>query len=198
MNLPLQSSDRLPPLHELTFSGPEPYEFDLSHVKLWSKCMDWSELRTLDLGLSCPQHFFEEIGSQLIGLKSLTMGMGTGPRSSSPWRNSPWESGPMTCETLEPATQFIVSLPGLHELHITDFDAATETIVPTILETQNSLQALSYHASTNRRLDRRELPCTWTTAQLDELRQIAPDMLRLSIDFPLEGGKWVSIIDQDI
>lgn len=91
--------------------------------------MDWSELRTLALGLSCPQHFFEEIGSQLIGLKSLTMGMGTGPRSNSPWRNSPWESGPMTCETLEPATQFIVSLPGLHELHITDLDAATETIV---------------------------------------------------------------------
>jgi len=138
MNLPLQSSDRLPPLHELTFSGPEPYEFDLSHVKLWSQCMDWSQLRTLDLGLSCPQHFFEEIGGQLIGLKSLTLGIGTGPR-----RNSPWKSGPMTCETLEPATQFIASLPGLHELHITDLDAATETIVPTILETQKSLQALS-------------------------------------------------------
>jgi len=136
--------------------------------------MDWSQLRTLDLGLSCPQHFFEEIGSQLIGLKSLTMGIATG------WReHSPWGSGPMTCETLEPATQFIASLPGLHELHITDLHAATKTIVPTILETQKSLQALSYHMPTERRLNRPQLHSRWTTAQLKELRQKAPDLSRL-------------------
>jgi hypothetical protein len=42
-----------------------------------------------------------------------------------------------------------------------------------------------------------KIPCTWTTAQLDELQQKAPSISRLSIDFTLEGGKWVSIIGQD-
>ncbi len=103
----------------------------------------------------------------------------------------------MTCETLEPATHSSASLSGLQELHITDFGAAAETIVPTILETQKSLQALSYHASTERRFNRLQVPSRWSTAQLNELRQKCPDMSRLSIDFPLEGGKWVSMDGQD-
>jgi len=105
----------------------------------------------------------------------------------------------MDCEPLEPVNQFIASLSGLHELHITDRDAAAETIVPTILETQKSLQALSYHAHApiHSRVDGRERPCAWTTARLDKLQQKAPDMSRLSIDFPLESGTWVSIIGQD-
>lgn len=40
MNLHPQASDRLPHLLELRFSDPEPYEFDLDHVKQWSQCMD--------------------------------------------------------------------------------------------------------------------------------------------------------------
>jgi len=193
MNLPLQPSDRFPPLHELRFSGSATYEFELSHAKLWSQCMDWSQLRTLDLGISCPQHFFEEIGSQLIGLRSLTMGIGTGPRNYVVWK-----FGPMTCDTLQPASQFIASLSGLQELHITDLDAAAEKIVPTIVQTQTSLQVLSYHTSMHRRLEPKMLPCTWTTAQLDELQQRAPNLSRLSIDLPLEDGKWVSIVGRVI
>lgn len=120
------------------------------------------------------------------------MGIGTGPRE-----NPCFEIAPMTCETLEFATQFIASLSGLHELHITDLDAAAETIVPTILETRKSLQALSYHAPMHRGVDGRERPCTFTTAQLDELRQKNPALSHLSIAFQLEDGEWVSVIGQD-
>lgn len=133
MNLPLQPSDRFPPLHELRFSGSATYEFE-----------------------------------------------------------------PMTCDTLQPASQFIASLSGLQELHITDLDAAAEKIVPTIVQTQTSLQVLSYHTSMHRRLEPKMLPCTWTTAQLDELQQRAPNISGLSIDLPLEDGKWVSIVGRVI
>lgn len=188
LNLPLSPSDRLPPLQELTFSGPsETYEFDLEHCQVLKVCIDWSHLRRLDLGISCPQHFIEEIGSSLHCLKSLTMGIRTGER-----RYKPWHYGPLTCTALDPVIQLIRSRPGLRELNLTDLSAAAETIAPTILESQRCLQNLSYRASMNRSRDIRNNPYAWTTIQLQSLRENCPNLSDLEIDFPLEAGKWVS------
>ncbi|KAL8663237.1 MAG: hypothetical protein Q9168_008127 [Polycauliona sp. 1 TL-2023] len=118
LHLPLQPSDRLPPLEELTFSGPpETYEFTLEHCKLLKMCMDWSHLRVLDLGISCPQHFFEEVGDCLTSLRSLTMGARGGDRDY-----THWTKGPMTCVSLEAVEAFLVSKPQLCELEITYFE----------------------------------------------------------------------------
>lgn len=187
MHLPLLPTDRLPILTELRFSGPDTYELDLQHCQLLNQCMEWSQLHTLDLGLSCPQHFFEEIGGHLVGLKSLTMGVRTGDR-----KYEHRKYGPMTCEDLRPVNRFIESVPGLAELNITDLDAAAPVVVLTILESQQSLQTLSYHTSMHRSYQRRQLPHSWTTAQLDSLRQQCPSLSSLEVDFPLEDGKWVS------
>lgn len=79
LKIPLVSSDRLPALQSLTFSGARvPYDFDPQHCQLLSQCMDWSHLRRLDLGTSCPEHFSDEIGSSLGNLRSLAMGIRIG------------------------------------------------------------------------------------------------------------------------
>lgn len=188
MNMPLQSSDRLPTLFELRFSGPDTYELDLAQCQLWGQCMDWSQLRLLDLGLSCPQHFFEQIGSRLVSLKSLTMGVRTGDR-----KYTHWKYGPMTCDSqsFEPVTRFLRSVPGLHELRTTELDTAASYVVPAIMESQGSLRTLSYHASMYPRYRQKPFPSVWKTAQLDELRRRTPDLVDLEIDFELEDGKWV-------
>ena len=188
LNLPLNPRDRLPTLHELSFSGPpETYELDLRHCQLLKQCMDWSQLYRLDIGINCPQHFFEEIGSCLLNLKSLTMGVRTGER-----RYGHWTCGPLTCDDLGPVIRFIESVPDLHDLCITDLDAAVETLVPTILASQRSLQNFSYLASRHRRHQRQKIPHAWTPAQLLDLRQRCPNLSHLTIDFPLDNGKWVS------
>ena len=187
LNLPLKPGDQLPPLRELSFSGPpETYEFDLKHCQLLKECMSWSQLYRLDIGISCPQYFFEELRSHLVNLKSLTMGIRTGER-----RYQYWPCGPLTCEDLEPVIRFIKAVPGLHELHITDLDAAAETVAPAILASQKSLQDFSYLASIHRNYKRRKDPHAWTTAQLIDLQERCPDLSRLEIDFPLNEGKWV-------
>ncbi len=201
LNLPLESTDQLPPLEELTFSGPtETYEFDLKHCQLLRQCMDWSHLRRLDLGLSCPQHFFEEIGSSLKSLESLTMGIRAGSR-----RYTHWRQGPLTCDTLEPVVTFLESIPELLELNIIDLSPAVVEFASVILDRHMSLRALSYHTSINRSgYDRyrnqpgRDDACGWLTAQLDILREQCRDLSHLEIDFPLAAGKWVraQVLDQ--
>lgn len=187
MNLPLENQDRLPPLHALRFSGPDHYDFGPLHCKRWSECMDWSQLQYLDLGLSCPEDFFEQIGGSLRNLKSLTAGIRTGNR-----RYIHWKYGPMTCRTLEPAKQFILSLAGLHELCVTDLDNATEMIIPVILDAKQPLRKLSYHVSMHRTYEWKERPCTFSISQLDDLHGRFPYLSWLRIDFPLINGKWVS------
>ena len=189
LNLPLQPSDQLPPLRELSFSGPpETYELDLKHCQLLKKCMDWTQLQRLDLGLSCPQYFFEEIGSQLISLKWLKIGIRTGNRYY-----EYWHQGPLTCEDLGTVVRFIESVPHLCELYITDLSAAAETIAPAILASQRSLEKFSYVASMYRNKVRRRYPMVFSTIQLVELYEQCPGLVDLELDFSLETGKWVCI-----
>ncbi|KAL8784321.1 MAG: hypothetical protein Q9213_004030 [Squamulea squamosa] len=188
LNLPLCSSDRLPPLQELTFSGPpETYEFNLEHCKLLRQCMDWSQLRRLDLGISCPQYFFQEIGHNLPSLKSLTMGIRTGDRYF-----THWQYGPLTCNELHPVKTFLSSVCGLHELNITDLDHAARSISPVILQKHSGLRKLYYHASIDRHNARQRRPppysYEWTPKALNTLRIHCRDLRNLTIDFPLVKG----------
>lgn len=191
LNIPLKGSDQLPSLLELTMSGPpETYEFDRPHCELLRRCMNWSQLHRLDIGLSCPQHFLDEIGGSLSTLKSLTMGIRVGNRKYMRMQN-----GPMTCNNLDTVTQFIEAVPGLHELIITDFTNAAETIATSIIATQKSLHKLSYLASIYRQgfqFYGRIPPSVWKTAQLLNIKHQCPALSHLEINIPLEGGRWVS------
>ena len=187
LNLPLTLSDRLPHLQELIFSDdPNLYEFDRKQCQLFCQCMDWSHLRRLGLGISCPQHLFEEIGSHLHSLRSLEMGMRIGDR-----RYKHWQQGPSTCDHFGPIIDFIESIPSLLELKLTDFIPIANVVAPVVVSCHRALRSLSYHASMNRRQIERAPMSAWTVAQLQELREQCCDLIDLEIDFPLAAGKWV-------
>ena len=195
LNIAINQSDRLPSLHELILSGPseEAYEFDKPHCELLRRCMDWSQLRRLDIGISCPQHLFEEVSGSLSSLKSLKMGIRVGSREH--WRN---EYGPMTSSSLENVTRFIEAVPGLHELIITDLEDAADTIAANIVANQKSLHKLAYLASIRRRGWQnlsRVPPNVWRMTQLLELKDQCPTLSYLEINMPLEEGRWVSTGD---
>lgn len=176
LNLPLTPTDRLPPLQELTFSGlPAMYIFDPEHCKVLSQCMDWTQLRRLDLGVSCPEHFFKEIGRTLRSLKSLTMGL---EASRYTYRD----------HGLSPFSHFLRSIPELLELHLTDFSAVVHEVAPIILGRERSLHTLSYHVSVDRDWNCPKEHCTWTALQIKCLLECSPGLCHLELSIPLVGG----------
>lgn len=182
LQLPLLPSDRLPPLQELSFSGaPVSYEFDPRHCSLLKRCMDWSHLRRLNLGINCPPEFFQAIGPSLHNLQSLVMAIRVGGL----------QNRPMTCVSHDAVIQFLASLPKLVEIQIQDYSGSSSLVVPVILETHQSLQRLSYHSSGFRN---RSIPWeayVWTMAHIQGLRDACPGLLELELDVPLTNGKWV-------
>ena len=184
VHLPLQPSDRLPPLRALRIScRPGAYMYSHEHCRIFSQCMDWTRLRRLDLGITCSQYFFEEIGSHLSNLKSLTMGIVTG------------KHGELDCRSLSDIVNFIQSL-DLHELRLTDHINATETMASAIVESQTSLQELSYLPYLKR--DHFSFPLhvqpthMWEPSQLRELTLRNPGLSQLEIHVTLVEQKWVS------
>ena len=185
LHLPLQPSDRLLPLYALRLSGyAELFGFDGEHCRTFSQCMDWTCLRRLDLGEYCPRHLFKEISSRLSNLKSLTMGIETD------------KNGDSTSGSLVPIVKFIECLPSLHVLRLTDFTCSIETMSSVIVNSQTSLQELSYRAArfrqNIRRLSSEKLKSAWEPSQLRELVLRNPELSRLEIDVPLVERKWVS------
>ena len=177
LKLPLQPSDRLPPLYALRLSdASETFGSDNEHCGMFSRCMDWTCLRRLDLGSSCPQHFLEEIGSRLSNLKSLTMGVEP---------DADWAS-----QSLTSVVKFIESLPGLHVLRLTDKTNAFETMSSVIVESQKSLQDFSYRDLLRRDTDREV--SYWEPSRLRELIVRNPELSQLEFDVPLVEQKWVS------
>ena len=159
--------------------------------------MDWSQLTRLGLGISCPQHLFEEIGPRLRSFKSLKMGIRTGDQTWKPWR----QNGPLTCESLSPVLIFIESLPDLCEISLSDMDHAAEVVAPVVLGSQKSVREFSYVSSMHRYRTRRKPPIekpvnACKPAQLQELGQQNPELSRLEVNFRLALGRWIALTPQ--
>ncbi len=187
LHLPLQPGDRLPPLQELVFSGPpETYEFTLEHCQLWQNCMDWSHLRRLDLGISCPQYFFEQLGDRLTSFTALSMGVRIGARDYGPWIRD----GPLACDSVLSIGTFLGSIPRLEELTITSFHSCAVDFFHGIFEKHSSLRKFYYHMSMHRSVT--TFASTSRVIVLDMLPFTLPELRELTIDLPLVRSRWVS------
>jgi hypothetical protein len=74
LNLQFEPGDELPALEELTLGCYDWYYLSAAHCDMWTKCMDWSCLRTLDIGHATPQYFIRAITGRVPQLKSLHFG----------------------------------------------------------------------------------------------------------------------------
>ncbi|KAL8856100.1 MAG: hypothetical protein Q9178_007295 [Gyalolechia marmorata] len=99
----------------------------------------------------------------------------------------------LTCENLVPVVEFIESARGLHELNISDLDAAVNEISLPIWATYRSLQKLYYHSPINRKYRGHGFPrfgYTWSSISLETLGHANPELQELTIDFPYPEGHW--------
>jgi hypothetical protein len=182
LNLALLPSDRLAPLHELMVSDWPPYYFSPGHCEIWSECMDWTELKSLDLGSGCPGDFFNRFLGRVPNLKSLRLGFD----DVNPW---PYELLP--CGEPDSVRGFIESIDDLHELFITNQIEDPEVLFPAIVKHRGSLQTLGFHTPPDTSYYKRDAPGVWTTEQLTQLREQFTKLSRLEIDLDLEDSKLV-------
>jgi len=73
LNFNFIANDWFPPLEELKIQSTE-YLLSLEHCQMWSQCMDWGELRKLDIGNTDFTHLIRVLTGQVPRLKSLTLG----------------------------------------------------------------------------------------------------------------------------
>jgi hypothetical protein len=112
MNLQFREHDCFPTLEELTLNCYDKYNLSPEHCMLWSKCMDWSFLRKLDLDKGCPHHLLNALTGKVPQLKSLAFGF---PHYLDP--TSTWN-----CYDLNILGCFLASIDGLEQVEIRAWD----------------------------------------------------------------------------
>jgi hypothetical protein len=125
LNLQFRENDRLPALEELTLDCYDIYDLSHEHCMLWTKCMDWSFLRKLDLDKGCPHYLLEALTGKVPELKSLAFGFPHYRDSASTWN----------FDDLNFLISFLGSIDGLEEVKINAWDdGAYGQIRPFLLE----------------------------------------------------------------
>ena len=77
VNLQFSPGDTFPALEQLVL-GQSCYNWYLSsaaHCATWTRAMDWTCLRALDLGHATPQHLLPALTGQITGLKKAVPGL---------------------------------------------------------------------------------------------------------------------------
>ena len=178
-------SAKLPKLHDLTL---EPYSraYDIGRKPrhIWTRCLDFSQLRCLDLGIGCPGTFIEQLVGNVPKLRSLTLGIKHGVQDR---RN-------FSCEDPRLVERFIESVDSLHELSITNYCTDPSFLFAAMQKYYRSLEAISFHTPPDGRLHdgaHCELPPVWTVDQIMEVYDQCPNLSNLELDVALVEGQWV-------
>ncbi len=185
LNLDLQRSDPMPPLHESMVSDYPPDDHSREHREVWSHYMDWNQLHRHNTSNRCPRNFFEQLYGRVTNLKSLRMGLRVVRFGLEPME--------LTTETSALFRGFIESIDGLQELCITNYDNDISFLLPAIQSHRGTLQrfALNRQPNTDRYWND-HAPPKLMKEQLEILHRDFPKLTHLSIDLALEDGKWVN------
>jgi hypothetical protein len=128
LNLQLKVGDTFPALESLALSGQcyDRYRLDARHCQIWVQCMDWSQLRHLDLGHATSQYLLPALIGQVRNLVSLRFGFW--PNHSGP--TASWASP----ANLDVVRRFLESINALRIVELfTGDDAECARIRPALL-----------------------------------------------------------------
>jgi hypothetical protein len=76
LNFHWKDGEQFPGLQELGWRGDVPYNFSNTQCQSWTRCMDWSKLRTLDLFRSLSWlHLFQHLAGRVPHLKCLSFNL---------------------------------------------------------------------------------------------------------------------------
>ncbi|OCL11966.1 hypothetical protein AOQ84DRAFT_171196 [Glonium stellatum] len=189
LQLRLYSGCTMPPLEELTFSSSkdslfDEYSFSSEHCATWRDCMDWTQLKRLDLETSCPTHLFQELAGFTPSLKFLRCGLSSKPLL--PWHYRPADP--------EPLSRFLQSLRKLVHLEISNSERAGNSLWSGIKNSRNTLEVLNlrcYYLSHAKSI--------LNVEQILELSSEFPRLRQIGIPVPvrLEGSEDYTISQPD-
>jgi hypothetical protein len=168
--LALEPDARLPPLEELGLTGPySTYMWDREYCLLFSQCMNWMNMRKLDVGTEYPLHLFSALVGRVPNLKSLRFGL------------------PDDVEKPTAAVELLEST-SLIELDIDNIHTHMDTLWPAIRTQKKSLEMLilrpsqrgpsSYHYSPPSFLD---------IKYIEEIAEKFTAISRLGWSLPFQG-----------
>jgi hypothetical protein len=172
LNLQVEPGDELPSLEELRLGDCyDWYYLSAAHCDMWTKCMDWSCLRTLDLGHATPQYFIRAITGHVPQLKTLRFGFWLNPHGPKATWNSPPD--------LEVVKKFVDSIDALQSVTFFSWkDAECAQIRPELLAKHGqSLKVLKHE------LDFRD---AWKLEHFEELRDKARVLQELEVTIAME------------
>jgi hypothetical protein len=89
LNLPFRDGDMFPALEELTLDPEHQNYFPTAeNCQMWSRCMDWGRLHTLDLGHGSPTALLQALTGRVSQLKTLGFGFWEGYGAARAYWNS--------------------------------------------------------------------------------------------------------------
>jgi hypothetical protein len=127
LNLPFRDGDIFPALEELTLDPMlQNYFPTAEHCEIWSRCMDWGQLHTLDFGCGTPTALFQALTGRVAQLQTLKFGFWNDYGAASALWNS--------SNAMEVLERFIDSIDALRnvKMHSVD-DEAMQRVRPTLL-----------------------------------------------------------------
>lgn len=163
-NLPFRRGDTFPPLEELKIDSWH-YELSKSHCIAWKECMDWTKLKTLDLGEELAGGFLTTFRGSIPYLTSLQFPLHVGSDRE------------LRCSVAE-AGEFLASVTRLEKLHIECGGSFRQLwpYVSTLLPTIRVLDIKTSQLSGD----------TWTQSVLSQLQTQSSNLESLFIDFNME------------
>jgi hypothetical protein len=163
LNLQFEPGMRFPDLETLRLSYFHQYDLSREHCDMWSSCMNWHTLRSLDLQRGGPRYLFAALTNKIPQLKRLAFGFwpmhGYGPT---------WD-----CPDLDVIRRFLESIDGLEYVATCCLDDSIyRQIRPALLEKHGaSLRELvSYYRYRN----------SWDVREVEKVCEAAPGLQVLS------------------
>lgn len=183
VNLQFSEHDHFPALQELVLDCYDVYYLSAPHCETWVKAMDWTRLRSLDLGHATPQYLLPALSGKIPGLLCLTMGW---------WPNHNGPQATWRSPDLDTVRRFLEGIDALERVTLYSWnDKEASQIRPSLLEKHGkSLKRLEA------RLDFRD---AWKSEHFDELLEKAPNLQELTVTgeiwqvrrYPGERSAWV-------
>lgn len=184
INFHWAEGDHFPALKELTLRGMVQYEWTVEQCEAWIRCMDWSQLRKLDLGQGGnfrQLHWFRLFTAKLPQLKSFAVQV------------FHWYEGTIHDQGDEPDLphfkKFLLAIRGLEDIRLEC--AQFEAILVTLLSQHG-------HSLTSMNLSRVGAKQQWTKKDYMDLLRKAPKLAYLEFHESPPGkratnveGKWL-------
>ncbi|USP74778.1 hypothetical protein yc1106_02052 [Curvularia clavata] len=127
LNLPFRDGDIFPALEELKLDPVlQNYFPTAGHCEIWSRCMDWSQLHTLDFGWGTPTALFQALTGRVAQLKTIKFGFENNYGAASALWNA--------SDDIEVLERFINSIDALRNVRMHSLDDdAMQKVRPTLL-----------------------------------------------------------------